>query len=181
VIDSALAEANNENAEKTSIDDLGRGMLIGLSEGYPHFIQQFGYSAFTRDTDCVIDRNDVQLGAFGPHGAMEKIGDRYYRDDFYNKIQKNSYRQVLRIMAGSDNRWVSKDDIRAKFRGQTSTLDNAIHALRERKIILSKEGERGMYRLQHRGFAYWIKLYTTDPLELQTQIEAAAESGESAG
>ena len=78
-------------------------------------------------------------------------------------------------MAENENRWVSKQDIRAKFRGQTSTLDNAIHALRDRKIILTKEGERGMYRLQHRGFAFWIKLYTTDPLEIQSQLEVAAE------
>lgn len=177
VIDRALAEANNENEEKTTIDDAGRAGLIHLSEGYPHFIQQFGYSAFSADTDFVIDRDDVGRGAFGPLGAMEKIGDRYYRDDFYNKIQKDSYRQVLRIMADNENRWVSKTDIRAKFRGKTSTLDNAIHALRERKVILAKEGERGMYRLQHRGFAFWIKLYTSDPRDIQTQLERA-ENGE---
>lgn len=172
VIDRALEEANTENSEKTAIDEGGRVALVSLSEGYPHFIQQFGYSAFAADTDLVIDKDDVGNGAFGPMGAMEKIGDRYYRDDFYNKIQKDSYRQVLRIMADNENRWVSKASIRSKFRGKGSTLDNAIHALRERKIILTKEGERGIYRLQHRGFAFWIKLYTTDRRELQMQLEA---------
>lgn len=178
VIDLALREANDTNKEKTIIDDPARGALINLSEGYPHFIQQFGYSAFSADTDLVIDIEDIRRGAFGPLGAMEKIGDRYYRDDFYNKIQKDSYRQVLRIMANSENRWVSKQDIRALFRGRTSTLDNAIHALRERKIVLAKEGERGMYRLQHRGFAFWIRLYTTDPRDLQSQIEATSVTEE---
>ena len=180
VIDRALSEANNENAEKTGIDDAGRAGLINLSEGYPHFIQQFGYSAFSADTDLMIDRDDVAKGAFGPMGAMEKIGDRYYRDDFYNKIQKDSYRQVLRIMADNENRWVAKADIRSKFRGNTSTLDNAIQALRDRKIILVKEGERGMYRLQHRGFAFWIKLYTAQPQEFQTQLEANGGDAEPA-
>jgi len=180
VIDLALREANERNDEKTTIDDTARAGLINLSEGYPHFIQQFGYSAFSADSDLVIDIEDIRRGAFGPLGAMEKIGDRYYRDDFYNKIQKDSYRQVLRIMAGNENRWVSKQDIRAAFRGKTSTLDNAIHALRDRKIILAKEGERGMYRLQHRGFAFWIKLYTADPQDLQSQIEATVDSGEAA-
>ena len=175
VIDRALTAANKDNLEKTSVDDAGRAALITLSEGYPHFIQQFGYSAVGADTDFVIDREDVSRGAFGPLGAMEKIGDRYYRDDFYNKIQKDSYRQVLRIVSDKENRWVSKQDIHAKFRGKTSTLDNALHALRERKIILAKEGERGMYRLQHRGFAFWIKLYTSNPREIQTQLEATAE------
>lgn len=180
VIDLALREANERNDEKTTIDDTARAGLINLSEGYPHFIQQFGYSAFSADSDLVIDIEDIRRGAFGPLGAMEKIGDRYYRDDFYNEIQKDSYRQVLRIMAGNENRWVSKQDIRAAFRGKTSTLDNAIHALRDRKIILAKEGERGMYRLQHRGFAFWIKLYTADPQDLQSQIEATVDSGEAA-
>jgi len=79
VIDRALTEANNENVEKTSVDNAGRTGLIYLSEGYPHFIQQFGYSAFSADTDCVIDLKDVHRGGFGPLGAMDKIGDRYYR------------------------------------------------------------------------------------------------------
>lgn len=178
VIDRALTVANEQNEDATTVDDTARNWLINLSEGYPHFIQQFGYSAFAPDVDLVIDGDDVKKGAFGPQGAMEKIGDRYYRDDFYNKIQKDSYRQVLRIMAENENRWVSKKDIRSKFRGKETTLDNAIHALRERQIILVKEGVRGMYRLQHRGFAFWIRLYTTDQHELQTQIEATANSAE---
>jgi hypothetical protein len=180
VIDRGLAEANKENADKTTIDDAGRARLIALSEGYPHFIQQFGYSAFAADTDLLINGDDVFRGAFGPMGAMERIGDRYYRDDFYNKIQKDSYRQVLRIMADNENRWVSKAAIRARFRGKTSTLDNAIHALRDRRIILAKEGERGTYRLQHRGFALWIKLYTTDQQTLQSQLDETSEPGQSA-
>ena len=130
----------------------------------------------------VIDIRDVSGGALGPMGAMEKIGDRYYRDNFYNKIQKDSYRQVLRIMADKENTWISKEEIRAKFKGQTTTLDNAIHALRERKIILAKEGVRGSYRLQHRGFALWIKLYTASPADIQHQFDdAMKEAEQSAG
>ena len=176
VIDRALAEANKLNAEQTTIDAAAKEALISYAEGYPHFIQQFGYSAFEADTDLIIDTQDVERGAIGPQGAMEKIGDRYYRDDFYNKIQKSSYRQVLRIMAENGNRWVSKSDIRIKFRGQQTTLDNAIHALRDRNIILTKEGERGVYRLQHQGFAFWIKLYATEPHERQTHLEEIANS-----
>ena len=176
VIDRALTVANESNEEQTAIDATARQALIDYAEGYPHFIQQFGYSAFESDTDLIIDVQDVERGAVGQQGAMEKIGDRYYRDDFYNKIQKSSYRQVLRIMAENGNRWVSKSDIRTKFKGRPTTLDNAIHALRDRNIILTKEGERGVYRLQHQGFAFWIKLYTTEPHERQTQLGQNATS-----
>jgi hypothetical protein len=162
VIDFCLARALKDNGRDTTITDDARAKIVALSDGYPHFVQQFGFSAFAVDEDDVIDERDFREGAFGKQGAMEKIGDRYYRDDFYNKIQQESYRQVLRVMADHLDAWVTKADIRAKFKGKTTILDNALHALRERGIILPKEGARGVYRLQHKGFALWIKLYTTD-------------------
>ena len=74
-------------------------------------------------------------------------------------------------MADKMNRWVTKQEIREKFKGNDTVLDNAIKALRDRHIILAKEGERGIYRLQHRGFALWIKFKTTDPNKLQTALD----------
>lgn len=175
VIDRCLLEANTSNLVQTSIDPEARDFLIASAEGYPHFIQQFGYCAFAKDSDGVIDKADAAAGAFGKRGALELIGDRYYRDDFYNKIQQDAYRQVLRIMADSLDGWISKDDIRKRFRGKSSTLSNALKALRDRHIVLSKEGTPGVYRLQHRGFALWMKLYTQDEAVLaQLHLPASA-------
>ena len=171
VIDLALEQAEKDNGIRCGITSGGRGLLTSLSEGYPHFIQQFGFSAFDTDRDDEIDDTDVLNGALGRMGALELIGDRYYRDDFYNKIQGESYRQVLRIMAEQLDGWVARKQLREKFRGKDSVLNNAIKALRDRHIILSKEGERGVYRLQHKGFALWIKLKTTDPSQLQISME----------
>jgi len=178
IVDICMSRASQENTEKTSINNDAKELLISLSEGYPHFIQQFGYSAFAQDEDGVIDTNDVGQGAFGPHGALNLIGDRYYRNDFYNKIQKDSYRQVLRIMADDLDAWVTKEKIKAKFKGTDATLNNALKALRDRHIILSKEGERGVYRLQHRGFALWIKLYADPDFldNLLSQLQVSDQS-----
>ena len=71
-------------------------------------------------------------------------------------------------MAENLDGWVAKKEIRKKFKGSTSNLDNAIQALRARKIILSKEGELGTYRLQHKGFAVWIRHYTPNPEDVQS-------------
>ena len=166
VVDICLEEANKSNPKPTAVADTGRKLLVSLSEGYPHFIQQFGFSSFAADTDDLIDSDDVLAGAFGERGALAQIGDNYYRNDFYNKIQKESYRKVLRIMAEYRTEWVPKQDIRAKFNGKDSVLNNAIKALRDRKIIRSKEGQTGIYRLQHRGFALWIRYYTVEPQSL---------------
>lgn len=177
VIDFGIRDANRLNTEETSVTAEGKQTLVHLSEGYPHFIQQFAHSAFSSDMDNVIDENDVMRGAVGPGGAMEVIGDRYYRDNFYNKVRKESYRQVLRIMADKLDDWVTKKEIKSKFKGTESTLDNALFALRDRKILLPKEGERGVYRLQHRGFAWWIKLYTADPGDLQQAPNSSSGGG----
>lgn len=177
IIDLCLKKTTEINIQTTKISDEAKSLLIGLSEGYPHFVQQFGYSAFAADTDFVIDLTDVKNGAFDQRGALEQIGDRYYRNDFYNKIQKDSYRQVLRIMADDLDAWVTRARIRIKFKGDDSTLNNAIKALRDRHIIFSKEGERGVYRLQHKGFALWIKFYA-DPDFLKNYIQSHSESKE---
>lgn len=161
-----------------SITPEAERMLVRLSEGYPHFIQQFGYSAFDIDVDNCIDEDDVIKGAFGRGGALDLIGDRYYRDNFYNRIQKDSYRRVLRIMADNSDEWVTKAHIRSRFSGKDSTLNNALQALRGRHIILAKEGEKGVYRLQHRGFALWIKFCTTDRDEVQQSLAQAVSNSE---
>lgn len=169
-IDTCLAIANRQNTQQTAITDLARVLLTNLSEGYPHFLQQFGYSAFAVDTDGVIDDEDVWNGALGAGKGLEQIGTRYYHDNYYSKIWKDSYRQVLRIMADRLDDWVTKQDIKKKFKGKESVLNNAIHALRERDIIISKEGEKGVYRLENKGFGLWIKLNTKPLEQLQKDV-----------
>jgi AAA ATPase domain len=161
VIDVCLGVANEENVSATTITVPGRSRLISLAEGYPYFIQQFGYCAFASDTDGWISEDDVERGAFRKGGALEIIGNRYYRDEFYEKIQNDSYRQVLRIMARRGDDWVSKAEIKKNFRGNSSTLDNALHALRARRLISPQEGHKGMYKLRHHTFAEWITRYTS--------------------
>jgi len=92
-------------------------------------------------------------------GAIDAIGDRYYVNAFYDKIKSDEYREVLAIMAENLNSWVTKAEIRSKFSGDDSILSNALTALTTRKIILKNPSKIGEYRLQHSGFALWIKLF----------------------
>jgi Cdc6-like AAA superfamily ATPase len=158
VIKQVLDHTKDLNGTRTEIEDEAEKKLVRLSEGFPHFIHQYGYCAFDLSDGLIITDDNIQKGAFGINGAIEKIGDKYYRDDFYNKIKVDSYRQVLIIMSEKLDDWVAKKYIKGKFKGQAATLDNAINALRTRGIILSKEGVKGIYRLQDKGFAWWIAL-----------------------
>lgn len=159
VLDKGLEAGNKLNEEKTTITDSAKTYISTLSEGYPHFIQQFAYSAFDQNSDAEITNEDVIEGAFKKGGAIDAIGDRYYVSAFHDKIKSDEYRQVLSIMAEKMNSWIKKSEIREKFTGDETVLSNALQALTTRKIILKNPSKVGEYRLQQRGFALWIKLF----------------------
>lgn len=159
VVDLGIKKANEINSEQTSVTDDAKEQISSLSEGYPHFIQQFAYCAFKQDADLIIDSNDVMNSAFAEGGALDSIGNRYYESDFYQKIKSDEYRQVLTIMSKRMNSWIKKAEIRAEFTGPETKLTNALKALTDRRIILKNKERDGEYRLQQRGFALWIQLF----------------------
>lgn len=159
VIRLGLEEANKKNKIPVKITKEALSRINTFSEGYPHFVQQFGYSSYAFDEDNNITKNDVDNAAFSPGGAYDLIGDRYYKEMYFSKIKQDSYRQVLKIMSNKWNQWVSKKEIRSKFKGKETTLTNALKALYERKVILRRPGTLGEYRLQWLGFALWISIF----------------------
>ena len=159
IVDLGIKKANDINLDKTSVTEDAKEQISSLSEGYPHFIQQFAYCAFKQDTNLVMDSDDVVNSAFADGGALDSIGNRYYESDFYQKIKSDEYRQVLTIMSNRMNSWIKKAEIRAEFTGSETKLTNALKALTDRKIILKNNERDGEYRLQQRGFALWIQLF----------------------
>lgn len=157
VVDMGLEEANRNADYKITITEEAKDQISVLSEGYPHFIQQFAFSAFERNDDGEISSEDVLSGAFSKGGAIDSIGTRYYAADYHSKIQSDEYREVLHIMAENMNAWIKKSEIRDNFLGSQQTLTDALAALTRRSIILKNASVRGEYRLQHKGFAVWIK------------------------
>jgi len=161
VIESGIEEYNNKYENSPiSVDEKAFHDIYIFSEGYPHFVQQIGASVFLTDDDNHITSEDVDKAMFKKDGALDIIGDRYYKDLYYNRIKGDSYRRILKIMAQDWSAWVSKEKIKESFKGKSTTLDNGIKALCDRNIILKKEGTRGQYRLQWASFAFWIKNYT---------------------
>lgn len=159
VIEQGMDEGNRINTEKTTIAEEAKSRISVLSEGYPHFIQQFAYSAFDINDDGEISEHDVLAGAFLEGGALDSIGRRYYASQYHEQIKSDEYREVLAIMAESMSSWVKKSEIREKFTGADQTLTDALKALTTRKIILKNPSKIGEYRLQQRGFALWIKMF----------------------
>lgn len=158
VISRALDLALHYNKIQAKITEEARLTLLDYSEGYPHFIQQFGYSAFAMDRDNNIEGSDVTMGAHGPNGAIAKIGERYYKGE-YERITRESEKKILRIMADLPGDWVSKRRIQAKYRGSSSTFNSATNALVNSGIVVSHQIKKGNYKLRHKAFAFWLRQY----------------------
>jgi len=160
VIKQAETQINNFYSSKNYRFTAGAvDSFHNYSEGYPHFLQQIGFSTIEFCDNNTIREKDVSNAMFARNGALELIGKRYYTDLFYNKINVDSYRKILEIMSENWNEWISKKEIRKSFKGSDITLNNGLKALRDRHIILTKQGVRGKYRLQWMSFAFWIKIH----------------------
>jgi AAA ATPase-like protein len=159
VVTRGLDHANSLSATKTTIQPDALQAIATLSEGFPHFIQQFAYCAFEQDKDGIIDLDDVSLGALGENGALDQLGEKYFQQMYFEKISSNEYRAVLQTMAQSKDRdgWTTKEEIRQATGLRETTLGNAIHTLKDKEIIAAKLGEKGVYRLPTQSFAAWIR------------------------
>lgn len=159
VVKAGIKSANQANkGNTTEITNEALELLATLSEGYPHFIQQFSYSAFDVDSDDVIDAQDVIKGAFAENGALSQLGDKYFSEMYHTKIASNDYREVLHTMARHADGWVSRKVIIQESRLASATVTNALNALKARNIIVADDSRkgRGFYRLPTRSFAAWI-------------------------
>lgn len=161
VIHRGLNAGNKKNPSPVTISPDALSSLTFVTEGYPHFIQQFAYCAFEADTDNNIDMEDVLKGAYGEAGALKQLGLKYFEKQYFDQIGSDEYREVLRVMAKHFDAWVTKAEIRKEApQLKASTLDNALSALKTRGIILPKKGTKGTYKLPSRSFAVWIRAYT---------------------
>lgn len=156
VVMRGLEEANIKNDLATSITKDALKMISELSEGYPHFVQQFSYSAFSEDRDNVIDSNDVLQGAYKENGALAQLGNKYFNEMYHARISSDDYRRVLDAMAVHGDAWVSRQQIIKESDVSETNVSNALGALKGRKIIVQDESRRGFYRLPTRSFAAWI-------------------------
>jgi hypothetical protein len=159
VVNSGLKIANRINAIKTTIEPDAIELISQLSEGYPHFLQEFAFMAFEKDTDGKITIEDVKTGAFGEQGALNQLGEKYFHDLYFTQIASNDYRKVLQAMAHYSDDWVNRENINSKVKIKDTTLNNALQALKTRGIIITNPSQQGVFRLPTKSFAAWIKAY----------------------
>lgn len=179
-IEIGLKVANERNERKTEISLGALEKVADLSEGYPHFIQQFSYSAFEADSDNIIDEKDVSSGAYGENGAIHQLGRKYFSEAYFGKINSEDYRLLLNVMAEHGDDWVTRRQMIFESKLKEHTVNNALTALKQKGIILVDEGRQGYYRLPTRSFAAWInalKAASAKDSPTSPQLPLASPSG----
>jgi hypothetical protein len=156
VVNVGLRLAKQKSGQETTISDDALAQIADISEGYPHFVQQFSYSAFDQDSDGVIKSDDVWEGANKENGAIAQLGRKYFNELYYGKIGSNDYRLVLNSMAEHSDQWIARKNIVAESGVKSTTVNNALNALKARNIIVLDETRPGYYRLPTKSFAAWI-------------------------
>jgi hypothetical protein len=159
VINSGLEAAKIRNSIPTIIDPEAMKLICTLSEGYPHFLQQFAYSSFDNDTDGVISTQDVISSMHMENGALHQLGRKYFENILFVDIRSENYRKVLMSMADHLDGWVDRKTIKNEACVTESILNNALNTLKNKKILIQNERGRGEYRLPTKSFAVWLKAF----------------------
>lgn len=161
VVDLGLKEAKENFCVEVSIDDDAAGIIASISDGYPHFIQQFAYSAYDSDSDFNIDAHDVFAGATCEGGAFACLGNAIFHSQFFREVRSTSSREVLRVLSDAElsksGQWVSKNELRKNVTLKATTLTSCLKSLSDKHIILKDQERLGYYRLPSWGFAFWIR------------------------
>lgn len=174
LIERGLSRANHHNDKEIEIRNSASSMLAQYSEGLPHFLQQYGYSSFEINSDLCIDESDVIEGIFSKGGALDQLGMKYFNDMYFEQINSDNYRIVLRYMAEeSSGEYVSRGELISGTQLKPRTIDNAVAALSKRGIIYKSRSRSGSYRLCSLSFAFWIltKNKDLDPKSKQLKLK----------
>ncbi|MBX9634341.1 MAG: hypothetical protein K2X44_05100 [Magnetospirillum sp.] len=157
VIDAGLDSAEKINKFKTSITPDARALICHLSEGYPHFLQQFAYSSFDMDEDNTIDAEDVSDAMFKENGALHQLGRKYFENILFVYIRSENYRKVLMAMAEHMDEWVDRKTIKLDAGVSETVVNNALNALKSRKIIIHSDRVKGGVQASNKIFCSLAK------------------------
>jgi hypothetical protein len=156
VLDQGIEDANKKNTAPATMTTAAKKMIANLSEGYPHFLQEFAYCAFEEDTNNIIDESDVLQSLFREHGSFDQLGRKYFAQ-YYQMPGSDDYRKVLDVMSDHGNDWVSRGQIIKESGLKGGTVDNALRFLKSNAIINPDLSKSGLYKLPTRSFAVWVK------------------------
>lgn len=144
----------------TIVDDILENMYY-FSEGYPNFLQEFGYACFEVDTDKVITKNDFTYGILGEKnkfkGALDTIYDRYLSKILTRDLLSERYREILTVFGDTDEEILTLKDIQ-KVLPKIKGMSGYLGVLVKRGILTKPPGTSGKYKVSSRMLELWLRL-----------------------
>lgn len=144
------------------ITDQAKNIIWEYSDGHPQFCHQIGYNAFEAaskelgiDDDVIIDASHVVSGAFGERGALDIIGDVYFRDVYEDLKNSHHELNILRLLTETEGFAVDLDGILSSMEVDADMLDYAIENLVDSGLILFNSRNHNC-KLKYASFAYWF-------------------------
>jgi len=159
VVRRGLTEARKKNSFDVTITEGAIELIADLSEGYPHFIQQYAHSSFDHDSDNKIDVTDVKDALLKENGALQLLGQRYFENMYTDELRSDDYRTVLQVIARHMPGYVSPGQITTESGLKRHTVNNALAACKKRGSVIPRSGHVGQYCLPSRSFAVWIQAF----------------------
>jgi hypothetical protein len=118
-------------------------LLIALSEGFPHFAQEFGFCAFDEVSDGQIDSDDVTTGASKPGGAIDRIGEAYHFGSMYDELGTAELDVVLAMGPFALSQpWVSAEMVRKQLPNMISVDDELKSLVRKGILLLDTQSRK---------------------------------------
>jgi hypothetical protein len=190
MVGSFLKSAETDNDCEFSIAADALQMVIHLSDGHPHFIQQHCYCAFNAMSRrlsqaemekarasfaesrgnrpkatkglpaehhaLVIEHRDVIEGSFSPRGAIDLIGDMYFKHQLETKVSDWRSKKVLAHLSQFTDGWVEHTEI-ARGVGLSKMQTSELLASLIDCGLVAERRDDNSFRLRSRCLAYWLQ------------------------
>lgn len=161
VLNRGLERANTlaVGTAPLTMTDAAKETIASLSEGYPHFIQQFAFCAFEVNTNDEIGDEDVWKGALQEHGALEQLGEKYFKEMYQFRVSAVEVRKIFDALAEESDTdgWRTYDQIASMTGLGRAEVISTVVGLENKGVVAIKAGEDGVVRLTSRSFGAWIR------------------------
>ncbi len=138
------------------ISDAAVEKIVELSEGHPHFLHQIGYASFNATKSNTIDAQDVLDATFSDRGALDTIGDIYFRDIFESDGTTDTEREILKSLSEYVEGYKSTAELALELDLKESEVRGLVRGL-NKKGLARFDSFSGEIHLIHKCFAYWLQ------------------------
>jgi hypothetical protein len=156
VIQLGLDTARVQNEADIAIGERAKERILDLASGHPYLLQQIAKSAFDADLDRYIDENDVDHGLLDPNGAVEKIGNIYYKRRFATPDLDDCDRAVLRCLAANNEGWTTKEHILTKVTAEEAQVTASLRKLIELQLLQRDRTGAAKFAFTAKLFGLWV-------------------------